>query len=63
MPTSIWRDEVQRLIREEAAVLVEVLPTQEYEDEHIEGAINIPLKELDQDTTKHLDKDRPVIVY
>ena len=38
MPTSIWRDEVQRLIREEAAVLVEVLPTQEYEDEHIMDA-------------------------
>ncbi len=44
MPTSIWRDEVQRLIREETALLIEVLPTQEYEDEHIEGAINIPLK-------------------
>ena len=63
MPTSIWRDEVQRLIREEAAVLVEVLPTQEYEDEHIEGAINIPLKRLNRETTSHLDKARPLIVY
>ncbi len=63
MPTSIWRDEVQRLIREEAAVLVEVLPTQEYEDEHIEGAINIPLKGLNQETTNHLDKAPPLIVY
>jgi len=63
MSTPIRRDEVQRLIREEGAQLVEVLPPPEYEEEHIEGAINIPLKELDQDTTKHLDKDRPVIVY
>ncbi len=63
MPTSIWRDEVQRLIREEAAVLVEVLPTQEYEDEHIEGAINIPLKRLNRETTSHLDRARPLIVY
>ncbi len=63
MPTSIWRDEVQRLIREEAAVLVEVLPTQEYEDEHIEGAINIPLKGLNREATGHLDKARPLIVY
>ncbi len=63
MPTSIWRDEVQRLIRDEAAQLVEVLPPPMFEDEHIEGAINIPIKELDRETTGHLDKDRPVIVY
>ncbi len=63
MPTSIWRDEVQRLIRDEAAQLVEVLPPPEYEDEHIEGAINISLKDLDRETTSGLDKDRPVIVY
>ena len=63
MPTPIRRDEVQRLIRDEAAQLVEVLPPPEYEEEHIEGAINIPLKELDRDTTRVLDKNRPVIVY
>ncbi len=63
MPTSIWRDEVQRLIREEAAQLIEVLPTQEYQDEHIEGAINIPLKQLNRETTSHLDRARPLIVY
>ncbi len=63
MPTSIWRDEVQRLIRQEAAQLVEVLPPPMFEDEHIEGAISIPLKELDRETTGRLDKDRPVIVY
>ncbi len=63
MANSIWRDEVQRLIREEAAQLVEVLPPTMFEDEHIEGAINIPVKELDRETTSGLDKDRPVIVY
>ena len=63
MPTSIVREEVQSLIREEAAQLVEVLPTQEYQDEHIEGATNIPLKRLNRETTSHLDKARPIIVY
>ncbi len=63
MPTSIAREEVQRLIREEAAQLVEVLPPPMFEDEHIEGAINISVKELDRETTSSLDKDRPVIVY
>ncbi len=63
MPTSIWRDEVQRLIRDERALLIEVLPIQEYQDEHIEGAINIPLKRLNRETTGHLDRARPLIVY
>ncbi len=63
MPTSIAREEVQRLIRQEAALLVEVLPSQEYQDEHIEGATNIPLKRLKLETTSHLDNTRPIIVY
>ncbi len=63
MFTRIWREEVQRLLLDEAAQLVEVLPPPEFEAEHIEGAINIPLKDLDANTTSGLDKDRPVIVY
>ena len=43
--------------------MVEVLPPPEFEGEHIEGAINIPLKSLNEETTSSLDKDRPVIVY
>jgi rhodanese-related sulfurtransferase len=63
MPTPIDRDEVQRLLCEEQGRLVEVLPRDEYDDEHLPGAINIPLKTLDRATTEHLDRDRPVIVY
>jgi len=63
MVTKIWRDEVQRLLRDEGGQLVEVLPPPEFAGEHIEGAINIPLKDLDEETTSSLDKDRPVIVY
>ncbi len=63
MVTSISRDEVQRLIREEAAQMVEVLPPPMFEDEPIVGAINISVKDLDPKTAGRLDKDRPVIVY
>jgi rhodanese-related sulfurtransferase len=63
MPTPIDRDELQRLVRDEQAQLVEVLPTDEYDDEHLPGAINIPLKTLDRVTTRPLDENRPVIVY
>jgi rhodanese-related sulfurtransferase len=63
MPIGIDRDEVERLVREEDAQLVEVLPADEYEDEHLPAAINIPLKTLDAATTRQLDPRRPVIVY
>jgi rhodanese-related sulfurtransferase len=63
MPTPIDRDDVQRLLREEHAQLVEVLPVDEFEDEHLPGAINIPLKTLDAESTAPLDSQRPVIVY
>ena len=45
------------------AQLVEVLPAEEYAEEHLPGAISIPLKELDAETTAALDKREPVIVY
>ena len=62
MPTAIFRDEVRRLVGE-GAQLVDVLPREEYKDEHLPGAINIPLKELDRETTAKLKRDAPVIVY
>ena len=63
MPTPIDRHELQRLLAEQQAQLVEVLPAAEYEDEHLPGAINIPLKQLDAKTTARLDKQDPLVVY
>lgn len=63
MPTPIDRNEVRRLLAEEQAQLVEVLPAEEFAEEHLPGAVNIPLKELDRETTRRLDPSKPVIVY
>jgi len=63
MPASIDRDEVQRLLAEEDAQLVEVLPAKEYAEEHLAGAVNIPLKQLDERAPRELDRNRPVVVY
>ena len=52
-----------RELLERGAQLVEVLPEPEYRDEHLPGAINLPLKRLDADAAARLDRDRPVIVY
>ena len=47
----------------EGAQVIEVLPTEEYREQHLPGAISIPLKELDAETAAVLDPGRPVIVY
>ena len=62
MPTDIDRTELQRLV-ERGAQLVEVLPKEEYEEEHLPGAINIPLRNLDKEARERLDPQRPVVVY
>jgi phage shock protein E len=63
MPTAIDRDEVQRLLREERAQLVEVLGAEDFEEEHLPGAVNIPLDVLDRESTAALDRRRPIVVY
>jgi rhodanese-related sulfurtransferase len=51
------------LVQEEGAQLVDVLPREECEDEHLPRAINIPLKKLDGETIAQLGRDASVIVY
>ena len=63
MPRPIDRAELQRIRREEHAQLVEVLAADEFEDEHLPGAISIPLKTFDRDSAASLDPHKPVIVY
>lgn len=62
MPTRIDLAQVQQLL-DDGAQLVEVLPAAEYSDEHLPGAINIPLKQLNATAVERLDQTRPVIVY
>jgi rhodanese-related sulfurtransferase len=62
MAASMRRDDVRRLVAQDAQ-LVEVLRAAEYDDEHLPGAVNIPLKALGPETVADLDRSRPVIVY
>jgi rhodanese-related sulfurtransferase len=52
-----------RELLDSGAQLVEVLPEAQYADEHLPGAIDIPLKALDTTTTAQLDRSRAVVVY
>jgi rhodanese-related sulfurtransferase len=62
MHTRIEVAELKRLI-DDGAQVVEVLPQEEFDAEHVRGAVNIPLKQLDGETTAGLDKSNPVVVY
>jgi rhodanese-related sulfurtransferase len=63
MPSEVFSvSNVKRLL-EQGAQLVDVLSEDEYEHDHLPGAINIPLKQLDATTAARLDRARPVLVY
>ncbi len=59
----IDRLELRRLLAEHDAQLVEVLPHREFDEEHLPGAINIPLARIGREATSRLDPQRPVVVY
>jgi len=61
-PVAVDRSKLQELLAV-GAQLVEVLPRDEYEDAHLPGAVNLPLKELNRRSAGQLDRSRPVVVY
>jgi rhodanese-related sulfurtransferase len=62
MATRITAGQVTELVAG-GAQLLEVLPRPEYEEQHLPGAINVPLKELDAGAVEDLHRDTAVIVY
>ncbi len=62
MPHEVDRDQVRRLL-DEGAQLVDVMPPAEYEEAHLPGALNLPLRRIEREAHVVLDPLRPVIVY
>lgn len=62
MPSTVDRDRVVELVAR-GAQLVEVLPQDEFDEEHLPDAIHLPLKTLSADSTERLDRTRPLVVY
>jgi rhodanese-related sulfurtransferase len=63
MPIEIHdRREVQALM-ERGAQIVEVLPRKEFEEDHLPGAIHLPLRKVEAEARQRLDGDRPIVVY
>jgi rhodanese-related sulfurtransferase len=63
MPSQVFSiSEVNELLAQ-GTQLVDVLGEDDFEQDHLPGAINIPLKQLDEKTVAGLDRHRPVLVY
>ncbi len=63
MPREIHhRHEVQALA-DRGAQLVDVLGPEEFEEDHLPGAINMPLRKIESEATARLDPGKPVVVY
>jgi phage shock protein E len=62
MATRIGLEQLQELLGRGAQV-VEVLPEDDYAPAHLPGAVNLPLRELDEQYASVLDRTRSVVVY
>lgn len=58
----LGRQAVRDLI-DRGAQIVEVLGPEEFEEDHLPGAVNIPLRRIETEAAKKLDKNAPVILY
>ena len=62
MAQEVDRDGVRRLM-ERGAQIVDVLPAREYSEDHLPGAINLPIRKIEAEAGQVLDRRRPVVVY
>jgi rhodanese-related sulfurtransferase len=58
----IDRETVRRLMQR-GAQIVDVLPAKEYGEDHLPGAINLPLRKIETEASRALDRVRPIVVY
>jgi rhodanese-related sulfurtransferase len=54
--------EVQALM-DRGAQLVDVLGAEEFEEDHLPGAINLTLRDIETEARRQLDPGKPVVVY
>ncbi|MFP4024049.1 MAG: rhodanese-like domain-containing protein [Thiohalospira sp.] len=60
---TIKRDELKEKLDNNEVKLVEVLSEEDYNKEHIKGAINIPLERIGTEAKDKFDKDDQIVVY
>ncbi|MGH2680688.1 MAG: rhodanese-like domain-containing protein [Actinomycetota bacterium] len=56
------RTQVRALI-DRGVQVVDVLGPEEFEEDHLPGAINLPLRKIETEARARLDSSRPILVY
>ena len=56
-------EELAKAIREEGVVVVDIREAEDYAEEHIKGAVSIPLEEIRERGPKELPKDKLIVTY
>ena len=62
MPQQIDLEGLRTLMARGAQV-VDVLPAREFAEDHLPGAINLPLRRIETEAGSVLDRARTVVVY
>jgi rhodanese-related sulfurtransferase len=62
MTQEVDRDGVRRLM-EQGAQIIDVLPAREYGEDHLPGAVNLPIRKIEAEASRVLDPGRPIVVY
>jgi rhodanese-related sulfurtransferase len=62
MAQQIDQEEVRRLMAQ-GAQIVDVMPAPEYDEDHLPGAVNLPLRRIETEASRVLDPGRPIVVY
>ncbi len=59
----IKAEELAQAMREGRAVVVDIREAEDYAEEHIKGAVSIPLEEIRERGPKELPADRLIVTY
>jgi len=63
MPQQIHDRRVVQALMDGGAQIVEVLPREDFEEDHLPGAIHLSLSKLESEARPRLDANRPIVVY
>ena len=52
-----------RRLMEQGAQVIDVLPAQDYAEDHLPGAVNLPIRRIEAEASRVLDPRLPIVVY
>lgn len=61
--TDLTNEEAMEICKRTNALLIDVRTPEEYREKHIEGAVNIPVYEIDNIKNEIIDPNKVILVY